>query len=651
MFKKKPQIKPLAPLRSSDRRKLADQIIQEYGLQNTQPDSEEQTAERKAEATAAHTSLRNSLLPDNTQSARFTTTHGPELKQVSGTVYVGHQEGEDSRILWFQIEGRILPSVYTLWRNPDIVPILHTPDIVVKKLQGGADLMTPGLFGGPPFPPRATKGAVVAIAALDRPSVPVAVGVCEIDVSALQQVRGAKGQAVENVHWAGDELWAYSTGSRPGQQPPEEIEGWKGVLQERGLLEQAENLTLEDQEGDGGVPLEEGTKKAEANASKASSNTNDLAETVEERELTQKEIDEAFRNAFLYGVHHHKHTNPNAKNYGLTFPITQTVIMSTLVQPFLPAYSPEQAQQLQIKKTSYKNIKKFIKSFDKEKLLKCKDKDGNETVILEIDFENPSIANFKPYRLPQKETTSGPSQARGAEDKTDPDDDAVGQKLQLLSFYKPSTKLQPLFAAASTPQTYFTLPEVRDLVTAYIEQERLVSDSNKRLVALNPLLANSVFDGSGSLDQEVIAKGRVPRDALIDRILHTMSPYHAIIRQPPNSSSSPADTASTPKPKAGPPPKILLTHETRSGNKTVTKVSGVEAFHVRPKPLADELRKVCAGSTSVDPLLGAAKKHEREVLEIMVQGPQRDAVVRALEKRGVDRRWVEVLDKTKGKKR
>jgi len=34
-----------------------------------------------------------------------------------------------------------------------------------------------------------------------------------------------------------------------------------------------------------------------------------------------------------------------------------------------------------------------------------------------------------------------------------------------------------------------------------------------------------------------------------------------------------------------------------------------------------------------------------------VQGPQKDAVVRALEKRGVHRHWVEVLDKTKGKKK
>lgn len=48
--------------------------------------------------------------------------------------------------------------VYTLWHNPGIVPLLFTPSFVVEKLQGGADLMTPGLQRGPPFPKMATKG-------------------------------------------------------------------------------------------------------------------------------------------------------------------------------------------------------------------------------------------------------------------------------------------------------------------------------------------------------------------------------------------------------------------------------------------------------------------------------------------------------------
>lgn len=94
------------------------------------------------------------------------------------------------------------------------------------KLFGGADLMTPGLANGPPFPSGAVKGAAVAVASLDNPTVPVFVGVCEIDVSALGEVQGTKGHAVRGLHWEGDELWSWSSSSRPGQPAPEYLEGW-----------------------------------------------------------------------------------------------------------------------------------------------------------------------------------------------------------------------------------------------------------------------------------------------------------------------------------------------------------------------------------------------------------------------------------------
>ncbi|EME47207.1 hypothetical protein DOTSEDRAFT_145652 [Dothistroma septosporum NZE10] len=642
MFKKKPAIKPLAPLRSSDRRKLADQIINDFKLDLDTPAQNEQTPEQKAEATAARTSMRNFLLPDNLQSARFTTTHGPELKTANGTVYVGSRDGEESRILWFQIDGRMYPTVYTLWRNPDLVPLLHTPGVVVKKLQGGADLMTPGLAGGPPFPPNAKKGAIVAVASTDSPSVPIAVGVCNIDVGALDKVQGAKGHAVDNMHWARDELWTYSTGSRPGQEPPEQIDGWVKVLEARGVAQKVQEMSLDAGDEDGGISLENGNGEDHT----ANGHDEGLSKEAEPAiPFTQKEVDDAFRKAFFYGLYHHKTTNPHQKNHGLVFPLTQSFTMSNLVQPFLPASTPEQSQQLQIKKTSWKNIKRFVKSFDKEKVIKTKDQDGNETVILDIDFDDVAIVNFKPYRLPKKETVGGISQGRGelATDKIDTGDDSVGQKLQVVSYYRPTSKLQPVFDAGSPNKALFTPPEVRVLVTAYIEQQQLVQENNKRLVKLDPTLANSVFDGSGSLDKEVLAKGTVPRDALIDRILHSMAGSYAIIR----NGTDPGTT----KAKSGAPPKVHITLETRSGNKTVTKVSGLEAYYINPRPLADELRKVCAGSTSVEPLAGAAKKTEKPVMEVLIQGPQRDALVKALEKRGVDKKWIEVLDKTKGKKR
>ena len=149
-------------------------------------------------------------------------------------------------------------AVYTLWRHPQLVPLLYTPEIVLKKLRGGAPLMTPGLARGPPFPSKATKDSIVAIASLDKPSVPMVVGISEIDVASLQQVQGAKGHAVRGEHWTGDEIWAWSQAGKPGGSAPEHIEGWDVDTTDASLREGVEQMTVEDDDDDtedGGVPL------------------------------------------------------------------------------------------------------------------------------------------------------------------------------------------------------------------------------------------------------------------------------------------------------------------------------------------------------------------------------------------------------------
>lgn len=182
------------------------------------------------------------------------------MREVLGTVYVGsHPEfaGEE-RILWFKLEqgpgadGRIYPTVYSLWHNPRLVPLLYTPAFVMGKLFGGADLMTPGLANDPPFPSAAVKGATVAVSSLDSPTVPLFVGVCEIDVSALGDVQGSKGHAVRGLHWEGDELWSWSSSSRPGQPAPEFLEGWGEETQD--VEEALEDLKL----GEKGEEKEQG---------------------------------------------------------------------------------------------------------------------------------------------------------------------------------------------------------------------------------------------------------------------------------------------------------------------------------------------------------------------------------------------------------
>jgi len=120
--------------------------------------------------------------------------------------------------------------------------------------------------------------------------------------------------------------------------------------------------------------------------------------------------------------------------------------MSNLVLPFLPTFTAKQAEALQIKKTSWKNVRKFIKFLEKQKLVLAKERPGNEVDILDIDFEDATFKDFQPYKLPKKETAN--NDANGAANTTDSrsnGDDAVGQRLKRVEVYKPERGVVAIF--------------------------------------------------------------------------------------------------------------------------------------------------------------------------------------------------------------
>lgn len=322
--------------------------------------------------------------------------------------------------------------------------------------------------------------------------------------------------------------------------------------------------------------------------------------------------------------------------------------MSSHVTPFLPIYTPRQAQYYQIKKTSWKNVKKFIKHLDKLMLVKAKERSGGEMVILDVDFDDQRVLEFAPYKLPSKNAVENAGKPVSGDKKpaaTD-GDPSVGQTITVQTLYRPSGKLVPTIfpsMASTDPQNYYKYSDVANRLDQYIQFQDppIVSQENKRFLTLNPFLANTIFASSSSDDKATTARGKTTRDGLLKRLIDDhafLTTHHAILKS--------GQTLSDVKPNAGLPPKANITIERRTGSKTATRVSNLEVFGIIPTLLAEELQKKCASSTSVSQANGAPKG----VMEVFVQGDQRKAIETALGRRGVRSQWIEVLDKTKKKK-
>jgi translation initiation factor 2D len=320
-----------------------------------------------------------------------------------------------------------------------------------------------------------------------------------------------------------------------------------------------------------------------------------------------------------------------------------------MITPYLPIYTAQQAQFYQIKKTSWKNVKKFIKYLDKQVLVKAKDRSGQETVILDVDFDDRRVLNFVPYRLPNKNALegAGKSTATGKKPAAPTDGDpAVGQTLNVQSLYRPTSKLTPTIfpsLGSTNPSNYYKYSDVSTHIDQYTQSQNppIIDPQNKRIITLNPFLANTIFTSSSPEDRNTLARGKTTRDMLLKRLVEDptlMAPHYAILK--------PGQTLSDVKPKPGAAPKVNVILERRTGSKTVTKVSNLEIFGIIPNLLAEELQKKCASSTSVSQATGAAKG----VMEVLVQGDQRKALETALTRRGLKSQWIEVVDKIKKKK-
>ncbi|KAH6986668.1 hypothetical protein EDB80DRAFT_818253 [Ilyonectria destructans] len=102
------------------------------------------------------------------------------------------------------------------------------------------------------------------------------------------------------------------------------------------------------------------------------------------------------------------------------------------------------------------------------------------------------------------------------------------------------------------------------------------------------------------------------------------------------------------KPKAEPLPYIYITIKKQTGIKVITKITNLEFFFINLQLFAPEVQKKCARSASI----GEASGSKPGLMEVVVQGDQRKVLVGdILPRRGIDAKWVDIVDKTRAKKK
>eukprot|EP00898_Chlorokybus_atmophyticus_P001535 jgi/Chlat1/2382/Chrsp17S02649 len=534
--------------------------------------------------------------------------------------------GVDGQVpMWIDTTGKgdLFPTVFALWEVPTLVPAFTLKHSEVSRwVLGGADAMLPGVDipegGFQPF----REGEVWSVKVPGNPA-PIAVGTTALD---SQAAASGRGKALRVVHFFPDTLWE----SAPGKPVPNEgfqHDVVKSLGDEAGPAPESaegDELHRDATEAPAADPEDAATAAATAGMATLLTAESHAAQDngKEEAEVEApsasatvpvEDMDSLLQNCLLLALH------KLVKDKDL--PIAGGTFWSNYILLARPA-----GTHVDIKKSSFKKVSKFIQKYEKEGLLAAKeDRKTKEMVVTGVNRKHELFTSFVPDRTETVASQAAAAAAAASES-------TQSAKLEVHEVYKASPATQPVLEAVGADTSgFYTEKEVSELVFQYIKEKDLTSKSHPSVVTLDVALCDALFKGVIKTKQGETYPTEISKAAVTSKFAARMVAHHAVTRG--------QDTAVR---KGSLPPLQILT-EVRQGRKKITRVTGLESYLIDPEAAAADWQHKFACSTTVGLLPG-----KKAAYEVVIQGGVLEEVAHILvQQHNVPKKHIEILDKTK----
>ncbi|XP_069315810.1 eukaryotic translation initiation factor 2D isoform X1 [Eulemur rufifrons] len=578
MFAKVFRVKSNAAIKGSDRRKLRADVAAAFPTLGTDQVSE--------------------LVPGK-EELNIVKLYAHRGEAV--TVYVS-----GGNPILFELEKNLYPTVYTLWSYPDLLPTFTTWPLVLEKLVGGADLMLPGLVVPPAGLPQVQKGDLCAIALVGNRA-PVAIGVAAMSTAEML-TSGLKGRGFSVLHTYQDHLWRSGDKSSPPSiaplaLDPADLNEEKGSVQVNPALQgDMGRLTLEGEEEEENGELHQASGEKLLFEASEDTSIGGLNQDSTDSKTLQEQMDELLQRCFLHAL------KCRVKKADLP------LLTSTFLGSHMFSCCPE-GRQLDIKKSSYKKLSKFLQQMQQEQIIQVKELSKGVESIVAVDWKHPRITSFV---MPEPSPTSQTIQEGSREQPYHPPD--------IKSLYCVPASMTLLFQESGHKKgSVLEGSEVRTIVIDYAKKNDLVDADNKNLVKLDPILCDCLLEKS---EQHTVMK--LPWDSLLTRCLEKLQPAYQV--------TFPGQEPIVKKGKIYP---IDITLAQRASNKKVTMVRNLETYGLDPCSVAAILQQRCQASTTVTPAPGA-----KDSLQVQIQGNQVHHLSwLLLEEYQIPRKYIQGLEK------
>ncbi|VDC04823.1 unnamed protein product [Peniophora sp. CBMAI 1063] len=589
MFKKNlRQVKTSAPLRNSDRRALRDRVVR--GFCPNEPENGDE------------------LVPEGILSQKITTSAG-----IPGIVYLA--SGGDP--LWFTI-GRdsedLIPTVYTLWKWPVLIPTITVPAPVIPILMNGADLMAAGIAQMMTLP----KVDQLVSVGTNIMGPALAVGRMIIDGERIMKENINKGKAATIVHTFKDSLWALGSKTNPPEATPFSVSGAHPAPIESGASAGPPPVSNATTDGDDISLLVPGASSDERGKLPLEPGSSSPAALDDEEKffMTAEEVSAALKDALLQVIKTSNTSSP-------AFPIAASTFYTSHILPSRAIRTIHSTTSVDIKHSTFKSFGAFLKQAEKQGLLKLKDARG-EVNILSLNSDADDVILHRIHStVGDYENTQKKKKER--EGKRDAANEAKEKQIMVEELWKPHLTTIRLFEEAKLDASgMYTLADLKAALNAYVDSHDLVNKSEQMFINTDadPTLREALWPQTGKNPPRV--PEFLKREELMVALCAKMQPWHRI-----------QQGSSEPILKKGQLQPISVTVKARQGKKQSTLITGHEPFMLSSEYLAETLRTRCATSTSVSPVKGSSKAEE-----VLVQGKQIKTVVEFLEQTGVPKKWI-----------
>jgi translation initiation factor 2D len=425
----------------------------------------------------------------------------PDFDRLVPTGQLGSSIPTLRLILNKYIFWRLKIQVYTLWKKT-FLPTITTPQLVIEKMTSGADLMIPGVISIIPSHAQELPlplDSLVCVRPYQGTSrAPVAVG--RMAVSSSEITEDAKGKAVVTLHTYRDALWERGSKS----DPPEQVDA---------IGEDIPTAHIENEgssePGPSGTPAEAPVP-----------------------ELTPQEVDALLRQSLLYYI---RATLASASS---PLQLPASTLYSDGILPSRPSAHPA-LNQINIKLSSYKKLKPFLKAMEKEGILKLKETAG-DLVVMTVDAAHPDVVGVGKWR-----TVGEEERKQKAREVREAENSGKTELLEVKEVYKPIGAVVSLFEAVGAkyvwdsrsslcpkligfcrPTELYTAQALRDDVfTPYITTKNLIHPLEKKYIVLDDVLKTALLTKKEP-DVEYL-----PRDKALERLAAACQAWYEVGRE------------------------------------------------------------------------------------------------------------------------